>query len=76
MSRSPASKEADVCIPVMTIMEQFLGQAQEKIISWLLAGETMFETRPTFSGAGLGKPHYLESHMKLWSPVSLFRFSE
>lgn len=76
MSRSPTSRQVEVCISVMTIMQPFLGQAQKKDISWLLPGETIFATRSTFNGAGFGGSHCLESQMKLWSPVSLFGFSE
>lgn len=42
--QSPASRQVEVCISFMTIMQQFWGQAQKKHISWLLAGEAIFKT--------------------------------
>lgn len=42
MSTSPASRQVEVCVSVMAIMEIFLGQAQKKEISWPLAGENLW----------------------------------
>lgn len=72
MSRSPASRQVEVCISVMTIMQQFLGQAQKKThISWILAGETMFETGPIFSGVGLGEPRVPDEALASCVPLQV-----
>lgn len=48
-----------MCISIMTTVQQVLGQAWKKDISWLLAGGMNFETRAAFSWAGLGESRCL-----------------
>lgn len=58
-SQGLARRLVGVCISVVTAVQQFLGQAWKKDISWLLAGDTGFETRTAYIWAALGESYCL-----------------